>query len=73
MLYSIVNAFLTLIRRLTMCFAVASGLFYATTSPKAVIAVACVSMISLPLIYNKNYNVVTAKLKAMKESIARMW
>lgn len=73
MLYSIVNAFLTLIRRLTVCFAVASGLFYATTNPKAVIAVVCVSMITLPLVYNKNYNVVTAKLKAMKESIARMW
>lgn len=73
MLYSIVNAFITLIRRLTMCFAMASGLFYATTNPKAVIAVACVSMITLPLVYNKNYNVVTAKLKAMKESIARMW
>lgn len=73
MLYSIVNTFLTLIRRLTMFFAVASGLFYATTNPKAVIAVACVSMITLPLVYNKNYNVVTAKLKAMKESIARMW
>ena len=73
MLYSIVNAFLTLIRRLTVCFAVASGLFYTTTNPKAVIAIACVSMITLPLVYNKNYNVVTAKLKAMKESIARMW
>lgn len=73
MLYSIVNVFLMLIRRLTMCFAVASGLFYATTNPKAVIAIACVSMIALPLAYNKNCNVVTAKLKAMKESIARMW
>ena len=73
MLYSIVNVFLMLIRRLTMCFAVASGLFYATMNPKAVIAIACVSMITLPLVYNKNYNVVTAKLKAMKESIARMW
>ena len=73
MLYSIVNVFLMLIRRLTMCFAVASGLFYATTNPKAVIAVACVVMIALPLTYNKNYNVVTAKLKAMRESIARMW
>jgi len=72
-LYSIVNVFLVLIRRLTMCFAVASGLFYTTTNPKAVIAIACVSMITLPLVYNKNYNVVTAKLKAMKESIARMW
>lgn len=73
MLYSIVNAFFTLIRCLTMCFAVASGLFYATTNPKAVIAIACMSMITLPLVYNENYNVVTAKLKAMKESIARMW
>lgn len=73
MLYSIVNAFLTLIRRLTVCFAVASGLFYATTNPKAVIAIACVSMIALPLAYNKNCNVVTAKLKGMKESITRMW
>lgn len=73
MLYSIVNVFLMLIRRLTMCFAVASGLFYATTNPKAVIVVACVSMIALPLAYNKNCNVVTAKLKTMKESITRMW
>jgi hypothetical protein len=56
-----------------MCFAVASGLFYATTNPKAVIAIACMSMITLPLVYNENYNVVTAKLKAMKESITRMW
>lgn len=73
MLYSVCKAFFALIRRLTMCFALASGLFYATTNPKAVIAIACVSMIALPLAYNKNCNVVTAKLKTMKESITRMW
>ena len=62
-----------LIHRVTMLFVITGGLYYISTNPKAVIAIACVSMITLPLVYNKNYNVVTAKLKAMGESIARMW
>lgn len=62
-----------LIHRVTMLFVITGGLYYISTNPKAVTVVACVSMIALPLAYNKNCNVVTAKLKTMKESITRMW
>lgn len=62
-----------LIHRVTMLFVITGGLYYISKNPKVVIAVACMVMIALPLTYNKNYNVVTSKLKAMKESIARMW